>query len=128
MKSDEELKDQNPDLYEVAREKKTEAPFVGKYVNTKDDGFYHCAVCDAPLFSSETKFESNTGWPAFTDPVNLEAVELKEDDTHGMHRTEVSCKNCGAHLGHVFPDGPKKGVQTCDRYCINSVSLVLKPK
>lgn len=126
MKSDDELKTNEPELYKVAREKGTEKPFSGEYVNTKADGFYHCVVCGAKLFSSETKFDSATGWPSFTDPVNSQAVELNEDESHGMKRTEVACKTCGAHLGHVFPDGPKKGVQTCDRYCVNSVSLVLK--
>lgn len=127
MKSDDELKKENPELYRVAREGNTEAPFKGKYVDEKADGMYHCAVCDAPLFSSDTKFESHSGWPAFTDPANREAVTLHEDTTHGMNRVEVRCKNCGAHLGHVFPDGPAKDGSVCDRYCINSVSLELKP-
>lgn len=127
MKSDDQLKKENLDLYKVAREKGTEAPFKGKYVNTKDDGMYHCAVCDASLFSSETKFDSGSGWPSFTDPESNDSVELKEDNSMGMRRSEVLCKKCGSHLGHVFPDGPKKeegGV--CDRFCINSVSLNLK--
>ena len=127
MKTDEQLKEENPDLHRVAREKGTEAPFVGKYVDTKDDGMYHCSVCDAQLFSSDTKFDSGSGWPSFTDPANQESVELKKDETIGMNRTEVLCKKCGAHLGHVFGDGPKKdegGV--CDRFCINSISLNLK--
>ncbi len=128
MKNDEQLKNESPELYKVAREGGTEAPFTGKYVNEKSGGMYHCAVCDAPLFSSDTKFDSGTGWPSFTDPAVKEAVTLHEDDTHGMRRTEVKCANCGAHLGHVFPDGPKKEGKVCDRYCINSVSLELKPK
>ena len=127
MKSDDELKRDNPALYEVARENGTEARFSGKYVATKDDGTYHCAVCEAPLFSSETKFDSKTGWPSFTDPAAAEAVTLHEDNKFWMKRTEVRCKQCDAHLGHVFPDGPKKDGKTCDRYCINSVSLDLKP-
>ncbi len=128
MKNDEELKRENPELYRVAREGATEAPFTGEYVHTKEDGMYHCAVCDAPLFSSLTKFDSGTGWPSFTDPANQGAVTLLDDNSHGMRRTEVRCKNCGAHLGHVFPDGPEKNGKVCDRYCINSVSLNLKEK
>lgn len=128
MKTDEELAKENPELYKVARQGGTEAPFKGKYVDEKSDGTYHCAVCDAPLFSSETKFDSGSGWPSFTDPATLEAVELHDDVSLGMRRTEVQCKKCGAHLGHVFPDGPIKGGKTCDRYCVNSVSLELKKK
>lgn len=127
MKSDEELKNENPELYKVARESGTERAFTGKYVNEKTDGTYHCAVCGAPLFSSTTKFDSGTGWPSFTDPEVKESVTLHEDSTLGMRRTEVRCANCGAHLGHVFPDGPEKNGKVCDRYCINSVSLELKP-
>lgn len=128
MKNDDQLQKENPELYTVARKKGTEAPFTGKYVNEKTDGMYHCALCDAPLFASDTKFDSKSGWPSFTDPVVAHAVELHEDDAFGMRRTEVTCKNCGAHLGHVFPDGPEKNGKVCDRYCINSVSLELKPK
>lgn len=128
MKTDEELRKENPELYRIARESATEAPFKGKYVETKDNGMYHCAVCDAPLFSSSTKFDSKSGWPSFTDPINREAVILREDTSGGMSRVEVLCKNCGAHLGHVFPDGPEKEGKTCDRFCINSVSLELKKK
>ena len=121
MKKDNELSE---DLYNVARKNGTEAPFTGKYVNTHDKGMYKCAVCGQKLFSSDTKFESGTGWPSFTEPANLEHVELKQDLTHGMVRTEVRCKNCGAHLGHVFDDGPQdKGGK---RYCINSVCLELE--
>lgn len=126
MKSDEELKVSNPELYTVAREGGTEAPFKGKYVDEKSDGMYHCALCGAVLFSSSTKFDSKSGWPSFTDPAVSGAVELHEDTALGMRRTEVTCKNCGAHLGHVFPDGPIQYGKTCDRYCINSVSLELK--
>jgi peptide-methionine (R)-S-oxide reductase len=108
--------------YEVLRGKGTERPFTGRYVHTKDDGVYRCAACGNELFRSDTKFDSGTGWPSFTEPANRENVELHEDTSHGMVRTEVTCKRCGSHLGHVFPDGPGP---TGDRYCINSVSLEL---
>ena len=126
MRTDTDLQREDPELYKVAREGKTESPFSGKYLNEKSEGIYHCAVCDAPLFSSDTKFDSGSGWPSFTEPAVAQAVTLHEDDTHGMRRTEVRCKNCGAHLGHVFPDGQKVEGKICDRYCINSVSLELK--
>lgn len=126
MKTDEQLKKEDPALYKVAREGGTEAPFAGKYVHEKSNGMYHCAVCDSPLFSASTKFDSKSGWPSFTDPVFAEAVTLHDDTGLGMRRTEVRCRNCDAHLGHVFPDGPVKNGKTCDRYCINSVSLELK--
>jgi peptide-methionine (R)-S-oxide reductase len=108
--------------YEVLRGKGTERPFTGRYVHTKEDGVYRCAACGNELFRSDTKFDSGTGWPSFTEPANRENVELHEDTSHGMVRTEVTCKRCGSHLGHVFPDGPGP---TGDRYCINSVSLEL---
>lgn len=115
----------SPEQYRVLREKGTEAPYSGVYANTHEEGMYRCAACGQELFSADTKFESGTGWPSFTDPVNREHVELKADDSHGMHRTEVICKNCGSHLGHVFDDGPAdKGGQ---RYCINSVCLAFEP-
>ena len=105
----------------TASQNNTEAPFSGKYWDNHEKGMYKCAVCGTELFSSDTKFDSGTGWPSFTDPVNLEDIELKEDLSHGMRRTEVLCKKCGAHLGHVFDDGPKdKGGK---RYCINSGCL-----
>jgi peptide-methionine (R)-S-oxide reductase len=113
-----------PEQYDVLRRKGTERPFTGKYVDNKADGTYVCAACGNELFSSGTKFESGTGWPSFTDPMNTEHVELHEDRSHGMVRTEVTCKACGGHLGHVFPDGPGPGGQ---RYCINSCSLDFKP-
>lgn len=114
----------SPQLYNVAREKGTEPPFTGKYWNTHEKGIYTCAICGAELFSSDTKFDSGTGWPSFTEPTNLKNIELRPDNTLGMTRTEVLCKNCGAHLGHVFDDGPKeKGGK---RYCINSVCLAFK--
>lgn len=123
MKKDEKLSEE---LYKVAREKGTEAPFSGKYVNEKREGMYKCAICGTELFSSDTKFDSGTGWPSFTEPANLENVDLKEDNSFFMRRTEVVCKKCGAHLGHVFDDGPKeKGGK---RYCINSVCLDLEEK
>ena len=110
-----------PDQYAVLRQAATEPPFMGKFVNTKDDGVYTCAGCGAELFSSDTKFDSGSGWPSFTEPAIAEAVELREDHSHGMARTEVVCARCGGHLGHVFDDGPadKGGL----RYCINSCSL-----
>ncbi|MEO6077355.1 MAG: peptide-methionine (R)-S-oxide reductase MsrB [Candidatus Andersenbacteria bacterium] len=123
MKQDNEL---DPELYKVAREKGTEAPFTGKYVHEDTKGMYKCAVCGTMLFSSDTKFDSGTGWPSFTEPSDFDHVELKEDTEFGMKRTEVVCKTCGAHLGHVFDDGPEdKGGK---RYCINSVCLELEEK
>ncbi|MEA2447150.1 MAG: peptide-methionine (R)-S-oxide reductase [Actinomycetota bacterium] len=113
----------SPDQHQVLREKATEAPFSGKYVNTKDDGTYACAACGTELFSSDTKFESGSGWPSFTEPMNSENVELVQDVSHGMVRTEVVCGNCGGHLGHVFDDGPRD--RGGKRYCINSCSLDL---
>lgn len=110
--------------YKVMREAGTERPFTGEYVHTKDKGMYKCAACGAELFSSDTKFDSGTGWPSFTEPANLENVELKEDTMLSIKRTEVVCKKCGSHLGHVFDDGPEeKGGK---RYCINSVCLELE--
>ena len=113
-----------PDQYRIMREKGTEAPFTGKYYHNDERGEYVCVACGQKLFSSDTKFDSGTGWPSFTDPMNRENVELGEDISNGMSRVEVSCKNCGAHLGHVFDDGPKdKGGK---RYCINSACLELE--
>ena len=113
-----------PEQYRVMRECGTEAPFTGKYVNEHAEGMYKCASCGAELFSSDAKFDSGTGWPSFTEPANLEHVELRPDVNAGMHRTEVVCKSCGAHLGHVFDDGPAD--RGGKRYCINSVCLELE--
>jgi peptide-methionine (R)-S-oxide reductase len=113
-----------PEQYEVLRRQGTERPFTGKYVDVKDDGMYHCAGCGAELFSSDTKFESGTGWPSFYEPAVAENVELHTDTSHGMVRTEVTCAACGGHLGHVFDDGPNP---TGMRYCLNSCSLDLQP-
>ncbi|MBI2109241.1 MAG: peptide-methionine (R)-S-oxide reductase MsrB [Parcubacteria group bacterium] len=123
IKKDNEL---SPELYHIAREKGTEAPFSGKYWDHHEKGMYQCAVCGTELFSSDTKFDSGTGWPSFSEPMNTEHVILKEDNGHGMRRTEVLCKKCGAHLGHVFPDGPRE--RGGNRYCINSTCLLFKGK
>ncbi len=124
-KTDEEWRERlTPEQYEVLRRKGTERAGTGKYAYSKDDGMYRCAGCGAALFSSDAKFESGTGWPSFTEPAVAEAVELREDRSHGMIRTEVVCRRCGSHLGHVFDDGPGP---TGQRYCINGVCLVHKP-
>jgi peptide-methionine (R)-S-oxide reductase len=110
-----------PEQYDILRRKGTEPPFTGSYVHTKEDGMYRCAACGTALFSSDTKFDSGTGWPSFTDPAVREHVELHEDRSLFMRRTEVTCANCGGHLGHVFNDGPAGA----NRYCINSAALQL---
>ena len=123
--SDDELKERlTPLQYEVTQHAGTERAFSGEYWDTKDPGTYHCVVCDTPLFRSEVKFDSGSGWPSFWEAIDPEKVELIEDRSHFMVRTEVRCATCGAHLGHVFPDGPKP---TGDRYCMNSASLKLEP-
>ena len=120
-KTDAEWREElTPEQYAVLRRQATEPAFTGEYVHLHDDGMFHCAGCGAELFGSDTKFESGTGWPSFTEPALADSVETHEDSSHGMVRTEVVCARCGGHLGHVFPDGPgPNGL----RYCINSCAL-----
>jgi peptide-methionine (R)-S-oxide reductase len=125
-KSDAEWREAlSPEQFAVLRKAGTERAFTGQYWDCHDDGTYHCAACDAPLFDASTKFDSGTGWPSFTEPMVRDSVELVEDRSHGMVRTEVRCKRCGGHLGHVFPDGPG---EAGERYCMNSASLKLEPR
>jgi peptide-methionine (R)-S-oxide reductase len=126
-KTDEQWREElSPEQYEVTRRAGTERAFTGPYWDSKDAGSYACVCCGAELFDSGTKFESGTGWPSFTEPKNLEHVELRPDNSLLMRRTEVVCKSCGAHLGHLFEDGPvdRGGM----RYCINGCALDFKPK
>ena len=124
LKSEQEWQEQlSPAEYAVLRQQATEPPWSGKYVDTKADGTYKCAACGLELFDSDTKYESGSGWPSFTDPKDRQNVELVEDHSHGMVRTEVTCARCGSHLGHVFPDGPGP---TGERFCMNSAALKLE--
>ena len=124
-KSDADWREElTPEQYEILRGHGTEAPFSGEYVYTKDDGTYRCAACGSTLFGSDTKFDSGTGWPSFTEPAVAAAVELRADNSLFMRRTEVLCRTCGGHLGHVFDDGPRP---TGQRYCINSAALSFQP-
>jgi len=124
VKTHEQWREQlTPQQYEVLRRGGTEPPFSGEYAYSREDGMYRCAACGNELFSSDAKFESGTGWPCFTEPAIAESIELSSDHSHGMIRTEVRCRNCGSHLGHVFDDGPGP---TGQRYCINSAALDLQ--
>ncbi len=121
--TDQQLRERlTPEQYQVTQNKGTERAFSGEYWDCHDEGTYRCVVCDAPLFGSDTKYDSGTGWPSFYQPIDGDAVASETDTSHGMVRTESLCANCGAHLGHVFDDGP---LPTGERYCMNSASLRL---
>lgn len=119
-------RDLTPEQYQVLRMKGTETPFTGKFVDHHEKGMYHCAACGNPLFASDTKFESGTGWPSFHDVATKGNVALHPDTSHGMNRIKVTCAKCGGHLGHLFDDGPTD--KTGKRYCINSCALKFNPK
>lgn len=126
LKNDVFWKDKlTPEEYRICREKGTEPPFTGEYLNTKASGVYRCRCCGEPLFSSETKYESGSGWPSFYAPLDEGGIQEEVDHSHGMVRTEIMCSKCQSHLGHVFPDGPEP---TGLRYCVNSMSLKLEEK
>jgi peptide-methionine (R)-S-oxide reductase len=126
QKTDEQWRQElSPEQYQVLRKAGTERPFSGKYVHNHDDGTYHCAGCGALLFSSGTKFDSGSGWPSFWQPADEENIERRTDSSHGMIRTEVLCKKCGGHLGHVFEDGPRP---TGERFCMNSLAMTFEPE
>lgn len=126
MKSDAEWRRELTDeQYNVCRERATEAPFSGEYWDCKEPGIYRCVCCGAPLFDADAKYDSGSGWPSFWQPIAEGKIGTETDNSHGMVRTEVTCKSCGAHLGHVFSDGPQP---TGQRYCINSVTLKLDPE
>ena len=125
-KSEEEWRRElTPEQFRILREKATERPFTGEYLNEKTEGVYRCAACGTPLFRSDTKYDSGSGWPSFFAPVDDANVQTEEDVSHGMRRTEIMCATCQSHLGHVFPDGPRP---TGIRYCVNSASLKLDPE
>ncbi|MCG3724844.1 peptide-methionine (R)-S-oxide reductase [Vibrio cincinnatiensis] len=113
------------EAYHVCRQQGTEAPFSGQLLHNKQTGLYHCTCCEAPLFSSESKYDSGCGWPSFDAPINENAIRYLDDHSHGMLRTEIRCAVCDSHLGHVFPDGPQT---TGERFCVNSVSLIFNKK